>query len=299
MSVKPILDADERDRVSRLQLFARNVVDGITVGLHRSPHKGFSAEFKEHRPYVQGDEIRSIDWKLYGKTDRLFIRQFEEETNLRCTILIDQSGSMAYRGTNADSISKHEYAIKLAASLSYLLISQRDAVGLGLLDTELRSFTPPRANPGHLQILMHALASSRCGTETNLSQVLHSVAPRIRSRGMVILISDCFDQVEPLAKALSFFRIDRSEVVVFQIWNRDELEFPFRKRLELIDLETPGRRKIVDPASIRKAYLERVQQFRNDWERLAAKNRIDLIPCVTDQPHADILSAYLASRGER
>jgi uncharacterized protein (DUF58 family) len=299
MSVKPILDADERDRVAHLQLFARSVVDGITVGLHRSPHKGFSAEFKEHRPYVQGDEIRSIDWKLYGKTDRLFIRQFEEETNLRCTMLVDQSGSMGYRGTDKTAISKHEYAIKLAASLAYLLIAQRDAVGLGLVDSELHAFTPPRSNPGHLQLLMHALSSSRCGTDTNLSQVLNAVAPRIRSRGMVILISDCFDQVEPLAKALSYFRVDRSEVVVFQIWNRDELEFPFRRRMELLDLERPGQRKIVDPASIRKAYLERVKKFREDWERLAAKNRIDLVPCVTDQPHAEILSAYLASRGDR
>lgn len=296
MSAQPILDADERDRVSRLQLYARSVVDGITVGQHRSPHKGFSAEFKEHRPYVQGDEIRSIDWKLYGKTDRLFIRQFEEETNLRCTILVDQSGSMRYGN---GGLSKHEYAVRLAASLAYLLVMQRDAVGLGLIDSELVEYIPPRSNPKHLQALMQSLVQSQCRTDTNLSRVLQQAAPRIRGRGMVVLISDCFDDVEPLVKALSYFRLDRSEVVVFQVWHRDELDFPFRKRLELLDMENPGRRKIIDPAAIRKAYLDRVEQFRADWEREAAKHRIDLVPCVTDQSHGEVLAAYLASRGDR
>jgi uncharacterized protein (DUF58 family) len=299
MAVRTILDAEERDRVSMLQFFARCVVDGINVGRHRSPHKGFSAEFKEHRPYVQGDEIRTIDWKLYGKTDRLFIRQFEEETNLRCTILLDQSGSMNYRGLTKDSSSKHDYAVRLAASLAYLLILQGDAVGLAIVDTELREFTPPRSTPKHLQALMQSLVQSKCGGETNLSAVLQQVAPRIRGRGLVVLISDCFDKLEPLAKALSYYRLDRSEVVVFQIWHRDELEFPFRRRMELHDLEQPGRRKMVDPAAIRQAYLQRVHEFRTDWERESSKHRIDLVQCVTDQSHADALSAYLASRGDR
>ncbi len=292
-----ILSAEDRDRVSRLQIYARGVVDGLSIGQHRSPHKGFSAEFKEHRPYVQGDETRLIDWKLYGKTDRLFIRQYEEETNLRCTLLVDQSGSMAYRGSAANAISKHEYAIRLAASLAYLLIQQRDAVGLGLIDDQLQTYIPPRANPSHLQRLLEAMTHSKCTRETKLSHVLQGVAPRIRGRGVVILISDCFDDLESLTRALSFYRLDHSEVVVFQVWDRDELEFPFRQRIEFRNLESHAQSKIVDPGAIRRVYLERVEKFRTDFAKRCARHRIDLVQCVTDQLHADILASYIASRG--
>ncbi len=292
-----ILSPDDRDRVSRLQLFARGVVDGLSVGQHRSPHKGFSAEFKEHRPYVQGDETRLIDWKLFGKTDRLFIRQYEEETNLRCTLLVDQSGSMAYRGSASEGISKHEYAIRLAAALAYLLIQQRDAVALALVDDALQTYVPPRGNPGHLQRLMEAMAQSKCGRETRLSQALLSVAPRVRGRGVVVLISDCFDELESLMRSLSYFRLGHSEVVIFQIWDRDELEFPFRQRIEFRNLELPSQSQMVDPGAIRRVYLERVDKFRVDLAKRCARHRIDFVPCVTDQSHADILASYIASRG--
>jgi uncharacterized protein (DUF58 family) len=297
MPAPSILSADDRDRVSRLQMYARGVVDGLSVGQHRSPHKGFSAEFKEHRPYVQGDETRLIDWKLFGKTDRLFIRQYEEETNLRCTLLVDQSGSMAYRSTRPQSISKHEYAIRLAAALSYLLIQQRDAVGLALVDDALQTYLPPRSNPSHLQRLMEAMAQSRCTRDTKLSHVLQIIAPRIQRRGMVILISDCFDDLESLIRSLSFFRLDHSEVVVFQVWDRDELEFPFRQRIEFRNLEFQGQSKLVDPGAIRRVYLDRVQRFRDAFAKNCARHRIDLVPCITDQSHAEVLASYLASRG--
>jgi uncharacterized protein (DUF58 family) len=294
-----LLSPQDRDRVSQLQLFARSVVDGITVGKHQSPHKGFSAEFKEHRPYVLGDEIRSIDWKLYGKTDRLFIRQYEEETNLRCTILVDQSKSMAYGNTlvGDQKISKHEYAIRMAASIAYFLISQQDAVGLGLIDTELRSYIPPRARPNHLQVLMHSLAGSQCDGETSLGRVLQQAAPRLRGRGVVVLISDCFDDLPTLLKGLSYFRLANNEVILFQIFDRDELEFPFRKRTEFRNLEAIDQRKMIDPATLRKGYLERIAAFRKTLADGCSKSRIDLVPCVTDIPHADILAGYLASRG--
>ncbi|MDZ4849026.1 MAG: DUF58 domain-containing protein [Pirellulaceae bacterium] len=297
MSALSILSAEDRDRVSRLQLYARGVVDGLSVGQHRSPHKGFSAEFKEHRPYVQGDETRLIDWKLYGKTDRLFIRQYEEETNLRCTLLIDQSGSMAYRGSAPNAISKHEYAIRLAASLAYLLIQQRDAVGLGLIDSQLKTYVPPRANPGHLQRLMEAMVQSKCSGETQLSQALQIAAPRIRGKGVVVLISDCFDNLDNLIRALSYFRLDHSEVVLCQIWDRDELEFPFRQRVEFRNLESLGMNKMVDPGALRRDYLERVAAFRTELATRCARHRIDLVPCITDQSHTEILAGYIASRG--
>jgi uncharacterized protein (DUF58 family) len=298
MSIKPILSAEERDRVARLQLYARGIVDGLTVGQHRSPHKGFSAEFKEHRPYVPGDEIRSIDWKLFGKTDRLFIRQYEEETNLRCTLLLDQSGSMNYRGTTA-SQSKHAYAVGLAASLAYLLVLQQDAVGLALIDRQLHRYIPPRSNPGHLQLLMQALVSSHGEADTHLAEVIGQVAPRVHRRGLVVLISDCFEEVGPLIKALRAFRAEHSEVVIFQIWDRDELEFPFRRRLQVHDLERPMHQRVVDPVALRRQYLERVAHYRQELEQQCARQRIELVPCVTDQPHTDILMSYLASRRDR
>jgi uncharacterized protein (DUF58 family) len=299
-----LLSPQDRARVASLQLFARSVVDGITVGKHQSPHKGFSAEFKEHRPYVLGDEIRSIDWKLYGKTDRLFIRQYEEETNLRCTILVDQSKSMAYGGGPKDGglkvsikLSKHEYAIRMAAAIAYFLISQQDAVGLGLIDTELRSYIPPRGRPNHLQVLMQTLANSQCDGETSLGSVIQQAAPRLRGRGVVVLISDCFDDLPTLIKALSFFRLANNEVILFQIFDRDELDFPFRKRTEFRNLEATDQRKMIDPATLRKAYLEKVAAFRKTLADGCSKNRIDLVPCVTDMPHSEVLASYLASRG--
>jgi len=305
-STAQLLNPQDRERVSSLQLFARSVVDGISVGKHQSPHKGFSAEFKEHRPYVLGDEIRSIDWKLYGKTDRLFIRQYEEETNLRCTILVDQSKSMAYKsnskpsnplGTAAPSLSKHEYAIRMAAAISYFLIGQQDAVGLGMIDTELRQYIPPRGRPNHLQVLMQTLVQSQCTGETSLGAVLHQAAPRLRGRGVIVLISDCFDEVDKLIKSLSYFRLSNNEVILFQVFDRDELEFPFRKRTEFRNLEVVDQKRMVDPATIRKNYLNRVASFQKTLADGCTKNRIDLVSCVTDIPHAEILATYLASRG--
>jgi uncharacterized protein (DUF58 family) len=166
-----------------------------------------------------------------------------------------------------------------------------------MVDDELRSYLPPRAQPNHLQRLMEALVQSECHGETRLSHVLQSIAPRIRGRGVVILISDCFDDLEGLVRSLSLFRLDHSEVVVFQIWDRDELEFPFRQRVEFRNLEFLDQRKMIEPAGLRRVYLERVAKFRSDLSRLCARNRIDLVSCVTDQSHAEVLASYIASRG--
>jgi uncharacterized protein (DUF58 family) len=297
-----ILNARQRDQVARLQFYARSVVDGITVGKHRSPHKGFSAEFKEHRPYVAGDEIRSIDWKLFGKTDRLFIRQYEEETNLRCNILLDQSKSMQYGADESDSskdTSKHAFALKIAASLAYLFVAQQDSVGLGLMDTTLRKYIPPRSRPSHLQAIIEELAQSQCNGETSLASVLQSAAPRVRGRGVLVLITDAFDDVDSFVKALSFYRIARSEVILFHVMHRDEIEFPFRQRTEFRNLEVADNKQLVDPAAIRSRYLERVQKFLAQLQSGCLKNQIDYVPCITDQEPGDLLSEYLVSRGRR
>lgn len=291
-----LLTPTDRDAIARLQLFARGVVEGITVGRHRSPHKGASVEFKEHRQYVKGDEIRSIDWKLFGKTDRLYIRQYEDETNLRAMVLLDQSGSMAYAGSRAAGTSKHEFARRLVACLSTLLISQQDAVGLSTFDTEVRDIVPTRSKVSHLLPIFEALVRSKPGAETALSSTLQQVAEKLKRRGLLILVSDCFDEVDALMRSLSYFRHSGSEVVIFQIWDKDELDFPFRQRTQFRSLEATSNQRLVDPNAIRTAYLKRVAEFQEQMTERTARERIDLITCTTDQSYADILSAYIARR---
>lgn len=292
-----LLSAADRDKLARLQLYARQVVEGLSVGMHRSPHKGFSVEFKEHRPYVRGDETRLIDWKLYGKTDRLYIRQYEEETNLRCTLLVDQSGSMAYGSSGSAKVSKHEFAVRLAACLAYMLVGQQDAVGLATFDTAPREYIPPRSKPSHLRSLLSTLATSAPTGETAISTVLTQLVPKIRRRGLLVLISDCFDEVDNLVRALGHFRHARNDVIVFQIWDRDELEFPFRGRTQFRSLELASHTRLLDSSLLRKSYLENLQRFRTALGAGCSKQKIDLISCTTDEPHAGLLAAYLAARG--
>lgn len=292
-----LVSTTDRERVAGLQLLARQVVEGVTVGIHRSPHKGFSVEFKEHRPYVVGDEIRMIDWKLYGKTDRLFIRQYEEETNLRCTLIVDQSGSMGYHGSRSIAASKHDYAIRLAACLAYILIGQQDAVGLGLIDTEVKRYIPPRSRPNHLQAIFDALANSKPAGETGLHGTLRLLAPKLRRRGLLVLLSDCFDNVDKLLNALASFRHARNEVVVFQILDPDELDFPFRNRTEFRSLELSSDRRQLDANYLRQSYLQNFEGFRQQLNRGCGRQKIDLVTATTDQGYADTIANFLLTRG--
>src|SRR6185369_16739330 len=188
-------------KIANLQVLARLVVEGFTTGLHRSPHKGFSVEFKQHRQYVAGDEIRHLDWKVYGKTDRFYIREFEEETNLRATVILDASGSMASRGSRA-TFTKHQYAVHLAACLSYLMLQQADSVGLVTFDKTVRRYIPTRARAGHLHVLIDELQRSRTGGETDLGKVFHELAPKLQRRGLLIIISDCFCELPEFLSAM-------------------------------------------------------------------------------------------------
>lgn len=272
------------------------MVEGFCSGLHRSPHKGFSVEFKEHRAYVRGDEIRRIDWKVFGKTDRLYIREYEEETNLRSTILLDTSGSMAYRGPRARALSKHDYAVRLAACLAYLMLGQQDSVGLVTFDKQVRRYIPPRGKATHLQVIIEELARSSPEAETELGQVFHELVPKVRRRGLLIVISDLFGNVDELLGALAHFRHAKHEMILFQIWDRDELDFPFRQWTQFQSLETAGHRRLVDPAHLRRAYLENLKRFREQLTAGCYRHRIDLVPMTTDQPYADALATYLAMR---
>ncbi|MFM7040360.1 MAG: DUF58 domain-containing protein [Planctomycetaceae bacterium] len=296
MSAPQILSAGDVSRLSGLQLLAKQVVEGFSSGLHRSPHKGFSVEFREHRAYVPGDDIRTIDWKLYGKTDRLYIREYEEETNVRCTILLDCSGSMKYRGSRAGGLSKHEFAVRSAACLAWLMLQQQDSVGLVTFDTRVRRYIPPRARPRHLKHLLSELSIQQPGDETNLADVFHQIASQIHRRGLVLVISDLFGDVDQLMKALAHFRHARHEVVIFQIWDDDELDFPFRQWTQFTSLEDANRRHLVDPAQLRAAYLQRLAEYREQLGRGCSRQRVSLVPLTTSQPCADALAAWLSIR---
>ncbi len=295
MNISEILSPAERDRVSSLQLTARQVVEGFCAGLHRSPHKGYSVEFKEHRPYVQGDEIRAIDWKVFGKTDRLYVREFEEETNLRGTLAVDCSGSMNYRGARS-TVSKYHYATQLAASLAYLMVGQQDGVALATFDTKVNEFLPARSRPSHLQAIFAALLRRPPGGETALGEVLASLAGQLRRRGLVILISDCFGDVPRLMHALTQFRHSRHEVLVIQVLDPDEVDFPFTGRLRFQNLERIGAYEEVDAASLATAYRAKFAAFGKELVDGCGRARIDLLTMRTDQPFDKGLAAYLTSR---
>ncbi|MCY2983990.1 MAG: DUF58 domain-containing protein [Planctomycetota bacterium] len=290
------LSPPDLSRVSHLQLLARGVVEGVSGGLHRSHHVGSSIEFKEHRPYVPGDETRTIDWKLFGKTDRLYIRQYEDETNLRCTVVIDQSGSMKYSGSRSNGISKHEFAIRLAACLSYMLVNQQDAVGLAMFDSKIRSYIPPRSRPNHLQTLLEAMAASKPGSETDLSIVLQGLLNHCKRRGLVFILSDCFGDAEAIVKSLALLRSNHQEIVVFQIWDDDELDFPFQTRTMFQSLELETHQMLVDPTGLRSVYLENLKAFRQELEQGCMRNRVDLISVKTSDSFSMALSNYIASR---
>ena len=279
-----------------MQLLARQVVEGFYSGLHRSPHKGASVEFKEHRSYSPGDDIRSIDWKLYGKTDRFYIREYEEETSLRCTLLLDASGSMGYRGSRATS-DKRTFAVAAAAALAHLLLSrQNDSVGLVTFDTTVRRYIPPRSQPRHLRVMLEELAGTEPGGETDLAAVFHEIAARLGRRGLLIVLSDLFADVEPLLKSLAHFRHGGHEVLLLQVLDPDELDFPFDQWTQFVDRERSDHRLMLDPAQVRASYLERLAAFQTKLQRGCERQRISLVQLSTDRPVEAALGEYLAMR---
>ncbi len=294
MSINELLSPADRDRIAGLELMARQVVEGFCSGQHRSPHKGYSVEFKEHRPYVRGDEIRSIDWKVFGKTDRIYVREFEEETNLKATLIVDCSGSMAY--ARAGGISKHRYAMQVAASLAYLMIGQQDGVGVATFDTQIRDFLPPRSRHTHLQAICSVLERRPPGGETEISQVLGGLAKKLHRRGLLVLISDCFADAPTLIRALTHFRHAKHEVLVLQILDPDELEFPFRGRIRFRNLELADDHEEVDAAALAAAYREGFRQHQQQLRDGCGRFRIDHVVLTTDTPVAEALSGYLATR---
>lgn len=290
------LDPTALARFGRLELIARLVVEGVMSGLHKSPFKGFSVEFAEHRQYGPGDEIRHIDWRAFGKSDRYYVKEYEEETNLKAYLVVDSSGSMGYAG---GTVSKFEYARRLAASLAYMMISQRDAVGLVTFDDAVRAMIPAKSAPGHFSVLCKTLEDARTGGETPLSGILHTLAERIKRRGLVVIISDGFDQVDELTAALGHLRHRRHEVLFLHTLAPEEEEFPFRRPSRFRNLERIDQQLRVDPVSLRAAYLERFNAFCETLKERARAMDADYHRASTAVTVEKTLLDYLASRSRR
>ena len=290
------LDPSALARFGRLELIARLVVEGVMSGLHKSPFKGFSVEFAEHRQYGPGDEIRHIDWRALGKTDRYFVKEYEEETNLKAYLVVDTSGSMGYAGRTA---SKFEHARQLAAALSYLMISQRDAVGLVTLDTELRAMIPPKSAPSHFSLLCNGLEQANVGGESPLSGLLHNLAGRIKRRSLIVILSDGFDKLEDLTASLRHLRHRRHEVLFLHILAPEEEEFPFRRPAKFRNLENLGRTLRVNPSALRAAYLEKFEAYCRDLKEAVRGMDADYHKVSTALTHDRTLLDYLATRSGR
>jgi uncharacterized protein (DUF58 family) len=282
-----LLPPETLGRLGRLGLVARTLVEGKIAGRHKSPYKGISVEFAEHRLYCKGDDLRNLDWRIYGKVDRYYVKQYVEETNLRATIVVDASGSMGYAGSAAAPIdgcpaSKLAYAQHLAAILGYLLIGQQDAVGLVTFDTQIR--------------VLEMLHETKAGAETNVSGVLDEVAERIPRRGMVFILSDLFDATEPLLRALHHFHYKKHDVIVLHVMAEEELTFPFEHWTNFRSLETAGVSVQLDPRSLRAVYLERVRSFLKSLELSCGQMRITYVPMNTKVPYTDALAEFLSRR---
>jgi len=280
-------------QLANMELRARLVVEGFITGLHKSPYHGFSVEFTEHRPYMPGDEIKHIDWKAYGKTDRYYIKQFEEETNLKSYVILDASKSMEYASNG--NVRKIEYASYVAAALAYLMIEQRDAVGLTIYDEQVRTSLPPRATKLYLKQILKELENVKPGNKTGTAQSLHEIADRIKRRGLVVILSDLFDDPKQVTTALKHFRHKGNEVIVMQVLDPMERSFAFGSDALFKDMETRDE-LVTQPWHIQKAYQSSFHEFLEHYKRECRENAIDYVLLETSTPFDKSLFEYLNKR---
>jgi len=290
-----LLTPDLVGRLGRLDLVARLVVEGFLTGLHKSPYHGFSAEFAEYRQYIPGEPVANMDWRVYAKTDRHYLKVFTEETNLRAHLLVDCSASMDFQGS-PDRPSKKTYASYLAAALSYLLLRQNDAVGLITFDEAPLQRVPVRSMRRQLFQVLKVLDDLPPGRGTQLGEVLHRVAGQVQRRGLIILLSDMMDDPERILSGLKHFRHRGHEVIVFQILDPREIDLDFDGEVEFESLEEPGHRVRLEPAHMRAGYVERFGKWQNTLRRECRRQLIDLVEITTDTPFEKGLGAYLQKR---
>jgi uncharacterized protein (DUF58 family) len=279
-------------KVGSLELQARLIVEGYLSGMHKSPYHGFSVEFAQHREYVPGDDIKHVDWKVYGRTGRFFLKQYEEETNLVCWLLLDTSESMRY---GSGPVTKYDYACMSAAALAYLTLHQQDSVGFVTFDNQVRSFLRPSSQPSHLKEIVNRMNRGRPREKTSLAPIFHDLAERLNRRAIVVLLSDLFDEPADLLAGLQHLRYKRHEVIVLHLLDRAELEFPFQEATLFRGLEEFPE-LLTDPRSLRQGYLEQVATFLTDVQRGCRAQNIDYVQLPTDVDLGVALSAYLAHR---
>lgn len=286
------LQPDAIAKAQALGLKARTIVEGLRVGDHKSPYRGFSVEFVQHREYVPGDDTRHIDWKSYGRSDRYTIKQYEQETNFIGHILLDASRSMLY---GDGPTNKLEYAKLLAATLSYLIIHQRDSASLAVFDSGWRAKLPASSSPGHVLTILSTLEDTKPNEKTAMAPLLHQLAQQVRRRGVVFLISDCFDDVESLLGGLQHLRFEGHDVTVFHVMHPDELEFPLTGMIRFEGLEEK-QEVLTRPHLIRPAYQRAVKSYLEILQKGCENNRCDYVLLNTGRPVAEALAGYLARR---
>lgn len=290
---KNYLDPFIISKIKSLELRARAIVEGFMVGLHRSPYHGFSVEFSEHRPYMQGDPIKNIDWKVYAKREKYFIKQYQEETNLICNIFLDTSKSMQFK--HSAQVSKLDYGITLAAALSYILINQQDAVGLTVYSDKVYNYLPPKSNRVYLKTLLMGLNNVKPSGSTNTAACLDSVAEKIKKRGLTIIISDFFDEPVSVMKALKHIHYKKNEVILFQLLDPVERNFGFDRDSIFVDLET-SEEMTTQPHQIKRAYTEAMNDYLGKLKSESLNYGIEYNLITTDQPFDKALLAYFAKR---
>jgi uncharacterized protein (DUF58 family) len=282
-------------KVRGLELQARLLVEGYLSGMHKSPYHGFSVEFAQHREYVPGDDIRHVDWKVYGRTERFYLKQYEEETNLVCWILLDVSESMRY---GSGGVTKYDYACMASAALAYLVLQQSDSVGLVSFDNQVRQFLRPSSQPSTLKDVVHVMNQDGFREKSRMAPLFHDLAERVNRRSLMFLVSDMFDDVPDLLTGLKHLRHKRHEVVLWHVLDPFELTFPFQQTTLFRGLEQYPE-LLTDPRSLRKSYLEQVEGFVNDLRHGCRDQNIDYVQMTTDKPLSVALSSYLAHRLKR
>ncbi len=290
--MESLLQPDVISRAQVLGVKARAIVEGLRVGDHRSPYRGFSVEFVQHREYVPGDDLRYIDWKSYGRSERYTIKQYEQETNFAGHILVDASRSMLY---GEGETNKLEYAKLLAASLAYLIIHQRDSASLSIFDAGWRQRLPASGQPGHVQTILRALESTQPQEKTAIGPLLHDLAQQVNRRGLVFLISDCFDEPASILDGLRHLRFDGHEVTLFHVLHPDEVDFPFGGMVKFEAMEEKGQ-VLTRPQMIRPAYLKALKRYLKELRAGCERHLVDYVPMNTSRPLAQALMEHLARR---
>lgn len=279
----------------RLELIARSVVEGFVTGQHKSPFKGFAIEFQEHREYAPGDDLKHLDWKVLAKSDRYYIKQYEEDTALRAYLVLDVSGSMGYK---SGARSKLECGRLIAAVLAYMLTGQEDAVGLITCSSSIQTFLPPKSTKKHLKSIFDTLTNAQSKDDTGLGNVLHSLANRIKRRGLIVIISDFFDDANDIVRALNHFAHKKHEVIMFQVLDRKEATFPFTDMTRFESLEG-DEFELTDPLRLKREYISQFESHLNSIREACHKLRIDFIQIFSDEQIERSLAKYLASRLKR